>query len=133
MQQSIEKEKRLQAIKSHFTVIFPDRSVILGDFDSCRHICRFVSLLSVTVKQCAHSAPAPASLPGLLTKTLKPGGYIGKAVSKSLSHQQKVSTEARHASSAVPAFERAPNSGCGTVACNQNTQESEQRCCFAAC
>ena len=132
MRQSIEKRQEIQAAKSRLTVIFPDSSVIWGCFDSRRRGSRSAWSLSVAVKPCAYSAPAPASLSGLLTEAHETSGYIGKAVSQSLPHQKKFSTEARLALSALPAFERAPNSDRDTAVCNLTTSKSEQRCCFAA-
>ena len=132
MQQSIDKTEESQAAKSYVTVMSADSGMIWGRFEYYRRVFCAVPSLSVAVKPCSHSALAPASPSGLLTKEHKTSGYIGKAFSQSLSYQQKVSMEVRLSPSALPALEWALNLGHDTVACIQNTQDNEQRCCFAA-
>lgn len=131
MRQRIEK-KEIRPSQPSVTVMFYDRTGVLGRLGSFRLGRSAASSLSATAKVWAENVPAQPSFSVRMTETLETGDSFRNLASLSLSHLKKVSTEAPLTSSALPACERAVNLGHDTVACKQNIQESEQRRCFAA-
>jgi hypothetical protein len=131
MLQSIEKQQEKRKSPSTVTVMFHDRSVILGDFDSFFSRARACEALSgsLAVTQIWGADGLSLSLP--LKVCLKNRQINPLARSASLSPSKKVFVEQLVERSARLVCE-APVTTRGMIAASSIEQKTEQRCCIAA-
>jgi hypothetical protein len=131
MLQSIEKQQEKRKSPSAVTVMFHDRRVILGDFDSFSVRARARGSLSGSLAATQFGGADSLSLSLPLKVCLKNRQIHPSARPASLSPSKKVSAEQLVERSARLVCE-APVTTRGMIAASSIEQKTEQRCCIAA-
>ena len=131
MLQSIDKKQEKRKSQNTVTVIFHDRRVVLGDFESFSSRARACAALSGSLAVTQFRGAEGLSLSFPLNVRPKNRQRHPLARSASLSPAKKVSAE-RLAERSARLVSEAPVTTRGMIAASSIEQKTEQRCCIAA-
>jgi len=132
MRQSIDKKREKIGSEVSVTVMFHDRSAILGPFDSFFARASGAVSLSASLTGVLACCFRPASFSASLTEVANTPENRRSWPISSLSHSEKFSAEAPMARSACSVLGADPNMSGTAVALITNNQKTEQRRCYAA-